>query len=342
MSNYCLMLLIVMSIFAKVAHADTLTIYSATDRSAIAPLLEEFAALYPETNIDYVEFNTQELYDELVMPAQPTPDVVISSAPDLQVKLVNDGYALSLDNLPDMSPEQPWAQWSDELFGFSYEPIVFVYNKQAFAQHDVPTTHEALAEQLRDRPDFYNGRIGTYDAANSGLGYLVATQDEVTFSLTGRLQESLGRAQADIHCCTSILLNKLSQGELVFGYNLLGSYAMARALKDNNIDVIVPEDYALVVIRSAFVHQATDNPIVATNFIRYLRSPAGQKTIAAHSALLPLDRSLEPHSDVRQQLTKPTNFHPIRLGPELLLYLDKRKREYFLNRWQQVMKHATP
>ena len=338
MSNLFRTLILLLCLSATQGQA--LTIFSATDFSAIEAVLREFSTLYPEANIEYQEFDTQELYDELRQPTRPHPDVVISSAPDLQVKLVNDGYAQTLLSLPDMALAQPWAQWSDELFGFTYEPIVFVYNKHAFNDLAVPTTHEALAEQLRDYPKFYEGRIGTYDVAQSGLGYLVATQDEVTFSLTGRLQESLGRARADIHCCTAILLDKISSGELVFGYNLLGSYSMAKARHDDNIEVIIPEDYTLAVVRSAFVHQHAENVALATHFIRYLRSPAGQTTIATQSELLPLDRRLSSHNDVTQQLRKPTNFHPIRLGPELLLYLDQRKRASFLNRWAQGMHHT--
>ncbi|TDR14839.1 ABC transporter substrate-binding protein [Marinomonas communis] len=319
------------------AQESNLRIYSATDISAIRPLLHEFETLNPEATILYREFNTQELYDELLDPILPPPDVVISSASDLQVKLVNDGFAQPIYDVPNVSSHQPWAQWSNELFGFTYEPIVFVYNKESFQNRSIPHTHEALAEQLREQAKFYQGRIGTYDAASSGLGYLVASQDEVTFSLTGRLQESLGRARADIHCCTSLLLTRLTTGDLVFGYNLLGSYAMAKAMNNEHIGVIVPEDYALVIVRSAFVHRDAKAAELGADFIAYLRSPAGQQTIANNTALMPLDRTLGSHNDPENQLNSSTNFHPIRLAPELLLYLDQHKKTQFLNSWSQAL-----
>ncbi|RDL45656.1 ABC transporter substrate-binding protein [Marinomonas piezotolerans] len=321
------------------ADDTTLRIYSATDISAIRPALQEFESFYPNITISYQEFNTKELFDELLTPSLPSPDVVISSASDLQVKLVNDGLAQPIYDVPSADSHQPWAQWTNELFGFTYEPIVFVYNKEAFKDKPIPHTHEALAEQLREQAEFYQNRIGTYDAGSSGLGYLVASQDEVTFSLTGRLQESLGRAKADIHCCSSILLNRLTSGELVFGYNLLGSYAMAKAALNGRIGVIIPEDYALVVVRSAFVHKNAAQPSIAAAFIKYLRSPAGQNTIATKTALMPLDRQLGSHNDSDNQLQKSTNFHPIRLGPELLLYLDQHKQMQFLNGWSQAVSH---
>ncbi|WP_067217476.1 ABC transporter substrate-binding protein [Marinomonas gallaica] len=319
------------------ANDTVLRIYSATDIGAIRPMLHEFETLYPNTTIVYREFNTIELFQELLTPTLPAPDVVISSASDLQVKLVNDGFAQPVYDVPEVTSNQPWAQWTNELFGFTYEPVVFVYNKEAFINKPIPHTHEALAEQLREQADFYHNRIGTYDAASSGLGYLVASQDEVAFSLTGRLQESLGRARADIHCCTSLLLTRLTTGDLVFGYNLLGSYAMAKAAYNEHIGVIIPEDYTLAIIRSAFVHRNAKSPPLAAAFITYLRSPAGQKTIANKTALMPLDRRLGSHNDTNNQLQKSTNFHPIRLGPELLLYLDQHKKMHFLNNWSLAM-----
>lgn len=319
------------------ANDTVLRIYSATDISAIRPMLHEFETFHPDVTIVYREFNTIELFNELITPTLPTPDIVISSASDLQVKLVNDGLAQPVYDIPDISSNQSWAQWTNELFGFTYEPIVFVYNKEAFINKPIPHTHEALAEQLREQAAFYQDRIGTYDASSSGLGYLVATQDEVAFSLTGRLQESLGRAKADIHCCTSLLLSRLATGDLVFGYNLLGSYAMAKASHNEHIGVIVPEDYTLAIIRSVFVHRHASSPTLAATFIKYLRSPAGQKTIATKTALMPLDRQLGSHNDANKQLEKSTNFHPIRLGPELLLYLDQHKKTQFLNRWIQAI-----
>ena len=48
------------------AQETVLRIYSATDISAIRPLLHEFETLNPEATILYREFNTQELYDELL------------------------------------------------------------------------------------------------------------------------------------------------------------------------------------------------------------------------------------------------------------------------------------
>jgi len=52
---------------------------------------------------------------------------------------------------------------------------------------------------------------------------------------------------------------------------------------------------------------------------------------------MPLDRTLGSHNDPENQLNSSTNFHPIRLAPELLLYLDQHKKTQFLNSWSQAL-----
>ena len=103
---------------------ERLRVHSATDRSAIKPLLSGFQTLRPDVAIEYVDPNTNELYASVVEASDgAVPDLVISSAMDLQVKLVNDGHtqphrSTATLELPD------WADWRDEAFGFTYEPAV--------------------------------------------------------------------------------------------------------------------------------------------------------------------------------------------------------------------------
>ncbi len=53
--------------------------------------------------------------------SQTGPDLAISIAIDLQVKLVNDGYAARA-RMPETRRGPGWSRWRDELFGFTMEP----------------------------------------------------------------------------------------------------------------------------------------------------------------------------------------------------------------------------
>lgn len=318
-------------------EADRLTIYSATDLKAIVPVLEAFKTQNPNIKLEYREFNTQEL-DRAIRgkSLEDQPDVVISSAMDLQVRLVNDGYAQPV--LGEAVAALPsWANWRNEVIGFTYEPIVFVYNKQAFKNKAVPLTHESLASTMRIEDDFFTHKVGSYDARRSGIGYLVATQDEVTSSISGRLQESLGRARTKVYGQTASLLDDIASGKLIFGYNLLGSYSFARERRDNSIGVVIPQDYALVVSRAAFISKQAKHVSNAQRFVNFLISDEGQDVIAKKSelvALFPDIDSLVSQQDVQDQTI---NFHPIPLGPALMVYLDDSKRRRFIKAWESAL-----
>jgi iron(III) transport system substrate-binding protein len=42
-----------------------------------------------------------------------------------------------------------WAQWRNEAFGISYEPVVMVYNTRALPSAKVPHTRRQLLDRLR-------------------------------------------------------------------------------------------------------------------------------------------------------------------------------------------------
>src|SRR5207244_3916017 len=73
-------------------------IYSALDTKAAQPLVKDFQALFPGIKVEYNDMNSTEMYNRFiaeVASGQGSADVMWSSAMDLQVKLVDDGQALT-------------------------------------------------------------------------------------------------------------------------------------------------------------------------------------------------------------------------------------------------------
>ncbi len=73
-------------------------IYSALDTKAAQPLIRDFNALYPNVKVEYNDMNSTELYNRFIAEqasGQGGADVMWSSAMDLQVKLVEEGHAMS-------------------------------------------------------------------------------------------------------------------------------------------------------------------------------------------------------------------------------------------------------
>lgn len=333
----------------------TLTIFSSTDTKAMQPLLDAFQAQHPTIAIDYHELQTTDIYqrvktyapldhtDPTLDLASPKPDLVISSAMDLQTKLINDGYGRQFKT-PNTERVPEWARWRDEIYGFTYEPAAMVYNKLYFSSDTIPRTREALSEMIRAEPELFKGRIGTYDIRQSGVGYLFASQDIIYDYQYSRLLENFGRSIIKSYCCTHLMLEGVRTGELILAYNVIGSYALDAAKKDNNIGIALMDDYSLVMTRTVFIPHFAPHPDEAEKFVDFLVSDDGQSTMADTSSLIPImahhptNASDAPaaaftHSRYDQE----TPMIPIRLNTRLLTYLDPMKKESFLNDWTSAM-----
>ena len=308
-------------------------VWSATDTSAVETFIKVFETKYPDIDVVYREFNTSELY-QVVMYNIDNPkmeaDVIISPAMDLQVKLVNEGLAYRFEP-ENVNAIPAWAQWRNELYGFSFEPAALVYNKQAFEGLESPVSHTDLSNMVRDNPELFSGKIGTYDIRQSGIGYFFATQDAIQNNQTSRLTETFGRAGAKLFCCSSEILDRVATGELVLGYNVIGSYAMAAARENPDIGVYFLRDYTITMSRTAFVPKTSRAKYQAQLFIDFLLSREGQQVLANNSALIPINQNVEtvltPHLE-------DIPVFRVKLGIGLLGFQDELKKKSFLEDWE--------
>jgi two-component system sensor histidine kinase TctE len=97
------------------------------------------------------------------------PDLVVSSAMDLQVDLVNRGLAQPIALPADVVPPD-CAQRRSELFGFAFETAAVVYDRRAIDPVELPRDHRDLARVVREKEARLPGRIGGYAIAASGIG----------------------------------------------------------------------------------------------------------------------------------------------------------------------------
>ncbi|MEO9650039.1 MAG: ABC transporter substrate-binding protein [Roseobacter sp.] len=305
--------------FGTAQATQTLNVLSSTDTALFTPILHSFVSTNPDIAIEYFEAGTADI-DRFVRRSPDAFDIVISSAMDLQFKLANDGFARAFDDLTH--PE--WAQWRDSLFAFTSEPAAIVINRAAFQGEDVPTTRQDLIRALRARPEVFQGRVGTYDVRQSGLGYLFATQDARSSETFWRLIEVMGNLDARLYCCSSDMIEDVANGKIALAYNVLASYAHARSDLSQHIEVIQPSDFQTIMMRTAFATSGTKNPETAREFIAHLLRY--RSTLLDPVALPRLDVTLPPAGQ-----------STIQLEPALLTYLDRLKSRRFLMEWSEAM-----
>jgi two-component system sensor histidine kinase TctE len=320
------------------SSATELTIVGVTDTPIFRHFIKGFQLARPDVTVIYEETDSVPLYERfLAGEMTPTPDLLISSASDLQVKLANDGYAMAykspwLDQLPR------WAHWRDEVFGFTFEPAVIIFNPERISPAEVPRTHLRLAEMLEAEGERFSGQVATYDIALSGVGYLLAAQDQVISSNFWRLAAAFGRVNARFTGHSPAILNGVADGSLALGYNVLGSYAFARKAAGASIEIVVPDDYVLVLTRSMLIPREARFPDLAKAFIDFALSPAGQNIAAGETALGSLMAGSTGEWTSQAISARGLGvIQPIALGPALLVSLDQQRRKRFLDSWGEIV-----
>lgn len=296
---------------------QNLRIISSTDTSLFAPVIEKFLSKYADVGVEYLVTGTANV-NKIFRENPARFDLVISSAMDLQLKIVNDGLARPIPNLS----HPPWAQWRQSLFAFTSEPAAIVISRNAFVGHPIPQNRQELIEALRARPDVFRGRVGTYDVRLSGLGYLFATQDARASETYWRLMEVMGALDMGLYCCSGDMIDDLADGTLAVAYNVLGSYATARVEVEDRIEIILPSDFPTTMMRTAMVSADARHPVPASAFIRHL--------IALQSGS---DANVLPLPSLNSKL-KDVDRATIALEPALMTFLDALKRRRFIAEWE--------
>ncbi len=314
-----------------------LSIAGPTDTPVITPLILGFQSARPDVTVVYREIGTREL-DEAARAGQlKDVDALISSATDLQIRLANDGFALSY-NSPYAAKLPTWARWRNEVFGFTFEPAVIVYNPKRYTEATVPRSRQDFLRTLEHDQVKLRGRVGTYDIARSSVGYLLAEQDELVSSNFWGLANAMGQVGVKLAATSAEILDAIERDELDLGYNVLGSYALSRQAAGSNIGVVFPQDYVLVLTRSVLIARKAPSPDLAREFVDWLLSPAGQEVASSHAALGSIMEGTPGRWTSEAVVARAIGIvQPVVLGPTLLVGLDQRRHARFVETWIRLV-----
>ena len=251
---------------------------------------------------------------------------------DLQIKLVNDGYAQSYQT-PEGAALPGWAVWKDQAWGTTAEPIVFAYNRRLIGRDHMPKTHDGLQQSIEANPAIFLGKLATYDPAQSEVGFLYFMQDLQANKDSWQLASALGRSKVVLYPTTSEMLRALAAGRHAVAVNMIGSYAFEAQATNPDIGVIMPEDYTLVMSRIAMIPAAAPHSNAAKLFLDYLLSRKGQKQLALRY-MRPVRRDVPVRPALR---IAGVPARAIRVGPALLIDQDRLTRAHFLEHWKSAM-----
>ena len=315
-------------------------IYSALDTKAAQPLIKDFSAMYPDIKVEYNDMNSTELYNRFIA------EVGVGSRLGRRDVELGDGSAGEAgrrrpgDDLRIARGAKlpQWAVYKNQAYGTTYEPAVFIYNKRLVSGDEIPQDHAAFAKLINTKTDKFKGKVTTYDIEKSGVGFMFAVQDATYFPGMKDLEKGFGAVSYKVYSSTGNMLEKVSSGEHLLGYNVLGSYALVRAKKDQSLGVVLPKDYTLVLSRVLFIGKQAKNPNAAKLFTDYVLSQRGQKLIGSDVELFSIRNDVDAEytaAKLNQQLGG--NVKPIPVNSEITSYLDAKKRLGFLNEWKATL-----
>lgn len=343
----CAALLVAAPAWAQVAEFPApsggervLTVYSSLDDDLAAPLIAAFQADRPEVTVRYENLLTSQIFDRIEAETRTgaTADFAFSSAMDLQVKLANDGLARAV--VTPATPDWPaWANWRDTAYALTFEPAVFAYHKPSFKGQQPPATRADLTAWITEHPDQARGRIGTYDVARSGVGYLFLARDQELYPGIWEVFRAMGRAGVQQFPTSAEILERIADGRLALGYNLLGSYAAEWARRHPEIGLILPRDFTVVVSRVGLVPLAAREPDLGAAFLAFLMAPEGQRLLSQTLRLsaVSLEVAGQDSPAGGMQDLAGLRLKPVPVSPGLLAYLDRATRAKLLARWNKAL-----
>lgn len=324
-----------------VQDAPVLTIYSSLDEPLARPMIEGFQLENRDVAVAYEDMLTVEIYDRIVRETdegKKTADFAFSSAMDLQVKLSNDGYAR--ESLLPMSGAWPaWANWRNTAYALTFEPAVFVYHKPSFKDRPPPATRAEFVDFLKAEGKEAFGRIGTYDIERSGVGFLFMARDQEQFSDIWTVIAAMGEAGVKLYSTSQAILERVSDGRFLLGYNILGSYAADWASRHPDVGILLPRDYTVVMSRIGLVPQAAAEPDLGRRYLAFLMSRRGQNIMASQLQI----PAVSPEVAGGNTATSMNALHGAQLKPVpvslgLMVYLDQVKRARLIKRWNEALR----
>lgn len=318
---------------------NTLVIYSTLDTPLAEPLIAAFQAGHPDVAIRYEDLLAGEIAARVIdetRAGKPTADFVFSSAMDMQLKLANDGYAQAVD-VAQARGWPAWAAWQNTAFALTFEPAVLVYHKPAFPDGP-PQSRLELLDWLRRSPPDMRGKIGTYDIERSAVGYLFLARDAEHFPDIWSLLAGMAGAGLQTFPTSQDIIDRVADGRLVLGYNILGSYAADRALHAPDLGLVLLKDFTVVVSRVALVPRAAGNPAAGRAFLGFLMGQEGQTLLSERLRLPAVSlRVSGANSAQAMQAALGDQLRPVAVSPGVLVYLDQAKRRRLIRLWHKAL-----
>ena len=311
--------------------AAHLVVYSAAFKPFCLSLLAGFSKAHPGVKLQFVDGVSTDLHTHylgLHQRGEGLPDVIWSSAMDLQMALVRMGHAR-----PHRSAHAQalpaWARYQDVAFCTTLEPLVGLRHTQYLGPQEGISTLQALAHLMQQRPDLLRQRMACLDIEANGMGFLamlVARAQGDSFERFIRLAADLG---VQGHGSNPPLVQALVAERAVLAFPVLGAFAARAVAAHPQLAVCTSPEPRLGVSRVALIAKDAPHPEQAACCVDFLLSPAGQDCMR-QDGLFPLQ-------DLGQSDGLPAMVvEPLPIDDGFAPWLDPAAREALRQDWARL------
>ncbi|MGV1753541.1 ABC transporter substrate-binding protein [Agrobacterium sp. CG674] len=318
----------------------TVSVYTSTDAAQSQKLQDAFSKKYG-IKIAYNDLGTNGAYNQVISEAaasQTTADVIWSSAMDLQMTLVQDGYGDEYAS-PEAAKLPGWANHKNVLYATTVEPIGMIYNSKAFTEDKLPVNYADMITFLKDNKSILQGKVATFDPEKSGSGFLHHSNDARNRSDFWDLAKAMGDDGAKIYSSSGGMKETVVSGENVIAINIIGSYALQWVKESPNLGVHFFKDYTPAFSRLIMKTKDAPHPNAAKLFIDFMLSAEGQSLLAG-SGLPSVREDVNVEGGFNLKTLNERvggGLKPIVVDEGVMEYMDQMKRVQFFNDWKSAL-----
>ncbi len=312
--------------------AADLVVYSAAFKPFCQALLAGFSKAYPGVNLQFVDGVSTDLHTHywgLHQRGEGLPDVIWSSAMDLQMDLVRLGHARPHRSAATQALPH-WARYQDLAFCTTLEPLVALRHNQYLGPSDAISTLQQIADLMAQRPGVLRQRMACLDIEANGMGFLamlVARAQDPGFARFIDLAAGMGLQG---HGANPPLVQALVSERAVLAFPVLGAFAARAVAAHPALSVCTSPAARLGVSRVALIPKDAPHPDLAACFVDFLLSPQGQDDMR-QDGLFPWQD--QGHSDGLPSLV----VQPLPIDDGFGPWLDPQARAALRQEWARLL-----
>ncbi|MGN5732458.1 ABC transporter substrate-binding protein [Arthrobacter psychrochitiniphilus] len=265
---------------ASKAEGGKLTIYSNTDQENWAPILRDFKAKYPWTQVSADNLDSDEVFQrqlsEMATGKAPA-DMLVSNAVQAWASYGEKSDTLMEYDSPETKRLPDYAQLMPNVWAMSLDPVGIAYNTALMKE--APTSIAGLAKTVTADAAGYKNKITTRDVKGAwGFTVSHAFAEGSSDAWTG-LDEILPSARPESSSGTQ--KEKILSGEYVAGFFISSAVGYpAEKASGGLVKFVLPTDGTVVLGRGIGITPKAPHPATAKLFLDFVLSETGQNAVA--------------------------------------------------------------